>query len=763
MSSVEVYLIFWAPPGSEFAPDVANGNERYMNLIERFFTDIGGSPMLNILSQYYDFENSSPRYRPNVLTLADSYVDTRPYPQAPLGMADIEGAITNAIAVNNWPINPNTPPPNDRHLNKLYVVYTPTGVQTCLTDPVGGCSGIDFGGYHNYFEQTPRLKYVYIPTIGPLGYEGSAFPNNRYADPAISTTLHELAEAITDPYGVGWSTRATPFGYLQIGDLCSPQRGRSIGPQGSDGGNVTLNGNRYQVQLLYSEVVRGCTSGFYGQFINFNALGNKTYGDAPFTLSADATSLLPVTFTAAGACTVSNALVTITGAGSCTITASQAGNKPTGGFYDPATPVTRSFSIASATPAFSFNLSTLPPTSYGDPAFSVAGYASKPADATGAITFAMDSGSAGCSVTADGMVTITGATGDAGQCVIEASLAADSNYLAAGPIGQSFAIAQAGSSVSVSCPASAPVYNGSAITGCTATVSGVSGLSQSLTVTYTGRNGTTYGPSTTAPSNAGDYTASASYAESLNHTGSSGSKDFSIARRAASVTPNAISKTEGQADPAPLTTGTVSGFLAGDSVTATYSRAAGETPGAYTISATLSPASALANYDITYNTATFTINARPAANPVWTFQGFHQPIGASNSILQAPNPSSGGVATPPAPTTNTIWNTAKGGSRIPLKFNVFVNGVERTSTGPDTIKSFSATKLSSCAASGAADPIEELASAGATSLRYDGVAGQGGQYIQKWKTPTVSSATCYRIALTTADNSVLYTFVKLRK
>jgi hypothetical protein len=134
----------------------------------------------------------------------------------------------------------------------------------------------------------------------------------------------------------------------------------------------------------------------------------------------------------------------------------------------------------------------------------------------------------------------------------------------------------------------------------------------------------------------------------------------------------------------------------------------------------------------------------------------------ANSIVQAPN-ASGGVAPPPAPTATTIWNTAKGGSTIPLKFNLFVDGVERTSTGLDTIKSFNATKLSSCAASDAADPIEELASAGNTSLRYDGVAGQGGQYIQNWKTPSVSSAACYRIALTTADNSVLYTFVQLRK
>src|SRR5215813_12839495 len=74
---------------------------------------------------------------------------------------------------------------------------------------------------------------------------------------------------------------------------------------------------------------------------------------------------------------------------------------------------------------------------------------------------------------------------------------------------------------------------------------------------------------------------------------------------------NAASKIYGDADPA--LSGTLTGFLSGDNVTATYSCTAGETVGTYTISATLSPAGVLGNYDITYNTALFTINKRPAS------------------------------------------------------------------------------------------------------------------------------------------------------
>ena len=76
----------------------------------------------------------------------------------------------------------------------------------------------------------------------------------------------------------------------------------------------------------------------------------------------------------------------------------------------------------------------------------------------------------------------------------------------------------------------------------------------------------------------------------------------------ASVTPNAASKTYGDADPA--LTGVLSGFIPADGVTATYSRTAGETVAGspYTISAVLSPAAVLTNYTITYNTALFTIS-----------------------------------------------------------------------------------------------------------------------------------------------------------
>src|SRR5206468_4448004 len=86
---------------------------------------------------------------------------------------------------------------------------------------------------------------------------------------------------------------------------------------------------------------------------------------------------------------------------------------------------------------------------------------------------------------------------------------------------------------------------------------------------------------------------------------------FAITKKAASVTPAAASKVYGSVDPA--LSGALGGFLVADGVTASYSRAAGETVGSYTISAALSPAGVLSNYDITYNTASFDITKKTAS------------------------------------------------------------------------------------------------------------------------------------------------------
>jgi hypothetical protein len=152
------------------------------------------------------------------------------------------------------------------------------------------------------------------------------------------------------------------------------------------------------------------------------------------------------------------------------------------------------------------------------------------------------------------------------------------------------------------------------------------------------------------------------------------------------------------------------------------------------------------NYSLAgVNTATANITA-------WSAQGhgFYEPVGVLDSVfVAAPDPA-------PATPGTTVWHLAKGGSTIPLKFNVYAETVERTSTSD--ISAFTQLRIP-CAAGIPGDEVD-LVTAGGTSLRYDTT---GHQFIQNWKTPTASTETCYRATVTFADGSSLSAFFKLRK
>src|SRR5207237_6384139 len=149
------------------------------------------------------------------------------------------------------------------------------------------------------------------------------------------------------------------------------------------------------------------------QTITFNALANKTFGDADFNVSATASSGLSVSFTATGNCTIAGNTVHLTGAGSCTITASQGGNAN----FNAATDVPQTFNIAKANQTITFN--ALANKTFGDADFNVGATASS-----------------GLSVrfTATGNCTIAGNTvhiAGAGSCTITAAQAGHANFNAA--------------------------------------------------------------------------------------------------------------------------------------------------------------------------------------------------------------------------------------------------------------------------------------------------------------------------------------------
>ncbi len=181
----------------------------------------------------------------------------------------------------------------------------------------------------------------------------------------------------------------------------------------------------------------------------------------------------------------------------------------------------------------------------------------------------------------------------------------------------------------VNCGTGTPVVTYGSTISCVATVTASSGtVSPTGHVTWTtGGSGTFTGNPCTLSGSGGTATCSVTYQPSAVGTGShlitaayagdggfissSSNQTVTVNRKAASVTPNTASKVYGSTDPA--LTGVLTGFVAADNVTATYTRVAGETVASspYTISATLSPAGALVNYNVTYNTANFSVTPKP--------------------------------------------------------------------------------------------------------------------------------------------------------
>jgi hypothetical protein len=85
------------------------------------------------------------------------------------------------------------------------------------------------------------------------------------------------------------------------------------------------------------------------QSISFDPLLDRGLAESPFNLQATATpSFLPVSFASQtpGVCLVNVATVTLVATGTCTIQATQPGD----GNFNPATPVTRSFTVSATIP-----------------------------------------------------------------------------------------------------------------------------------------------------------------------------------------------------------------------------------------------------------------------------------------------------------------------------------------------------------------------------------------------------------------------------
>lgn len=164
------------------------------------------------------------------------------------------------------------------------------------------------------------------------------------------------------------------------------------------------------------------------QTITFGSLSSQDYGTPPFTVSATASSGLPVSFVSntTTTCTVSGAAVTLAAVGTCTIQATQAGNAD----YAAARAVNQSFQVKKGAQAITFG--TLPNETFGAAPSQLGAIASSGL----AVTFKSETTRI-CAVSGN-TVTLAGV----GTCTIQAAQSGDADYSAAASVDQSFQVAQ---------------------------------------------------------------------------------------------------------------------------------------------------------------------------------------------------------------------------------------------------------------------------------------------------------------------------------
>lgn len=163
------------------------------------------------------------------------------------------------------------------------------------------------------------------------------------------------------------------------------------------------------------------------QTITFASVPDHTYGDAPFNLTATASSGLPITFVSdtASVCSVNGSTVTLLDIGTCIIRATQGGDLVYAGAPD----VSRSFGSNHPSPrAQAVTFSPLSNRAYGSAPFNVAATSTSGLP----VSFASSTPSV-CTVNGD-TVTLVGV----GTCTITASQVGDGTYAAAPAVSQSF-------------------------------------------------------------------------------------------------------------------------------------------------------------------------------------------------------------------------------------------------------------------------------------------------------------------------------------
>jgi hypothetical protein len=441
---------------------------------------------------------------------------------------------------------------------------------------------IDSYGFEDCCDGIQQAQYSYLGSpFRIFTAPANTVPVVTVAGPTTGTVdgSQSYTFTVADPDAGASFTNATVScgaGGRQAGSTTTTATGGSFVCQFTAAGATTVTAQVTDNLGAMSNIASlGVDVAKIAQTITFAPLPDATYGDPDISLTATASSGLPVRFAGSGTCTVSGSTVHIFRAGPCAVSALQGGDSR----YAAAPSVTRSFTIAKAA-------ATIDVTPYSGV------YDGQPHGVTGSAR-GVNGEDLGALLSPGG--TFIAAPGG----VAHWTFAGDVNYMAA---SGDAAVTIARKPASVTIDAATKVY-GSADPAFTGVLAGFLDA-DGVTATYTRAAGEAVG----------SYAITAALAPSAvlaNYDVTDNTAALEITRKPAIVTANSRTKTYGDVVTFAGTEFSTAGFIRGDAVATVTLTSAGAAAtagaGSYSIVPSGATGTGVGNYDITYAAGTLAV------------------------------------------------------------------------------------------------------------------------------------------------------------
>jgi hypothetical protein len=303
-------------------------------------------------------------------------------------------------------------------------------------------------GIHNTGGQAGNRQIAWsfdVPVLSD-GYALS-LQSNGPAQPVL-TSPSNAATSVAVPVTLSWNEAANATSYdVYLGTNSSPPLVTNVSATSynaeSLAGSTTYywriiskNASGSAASALYTFTTAAGAAG--ANVITFAQPGDTPIGGGPVTLTATASSELPVSFSSnsTSVCTVVSASVTLLSVGTCSITANQDGN----GSFQPAEAVTRTFRVT-----LNPNVITFPQPP--DTALT-GGPVTMTATSTSGIAITYTSNSTGvCTASGAGVALLA-----AGTCSIKASQGASGNFAAAADVTRTFQVLKGAQTITFAQP-----------------------------------------------------------------------------------------------------------------------------------------------------------------------------------------------------------------------------------------------------------------------------------------------------------------------